>query len=94
MPENIQILAVDIIIATTAEDKNTFILLLIKEFPSDLRNIITDKKASVKLSNLIQNKDEDLYIYYHGIKGLLKGIYGWDQIIHSSRDTIMLSPAK
>lgn len=31
--------------------------MLIKKFPGNLRNVITDKKASTELSNLVQKKD-------------------------------------
>ena len=67
---------------------------MIQEFPSDSRNVITDKKASTELSNLAKKKDEDLYTYYGYIESLLKGIHGRDQVTISGRDTVTLSPAE
>ncbi len=52
-PEVVRILAVDNIAATTVEDKNTSIQLLIQEFPGDSCNVITDEKASAELSILV-----------------------------------------
>ena len=43
-PEVVRILAVDNIGAATVEDKNTFIQLLIQEFPDDSYDVITDEK--------------------------------------------------
>ncbi len=68
--------------------------MLIREFPSDSRNIITNEKASAELSNLAQNKDENFYTYYYHTNGLLKGIYGRDQVTNSGRDMVVLSPAE
>lgn len=93
-PEVVRILAVDNIAAATAEDKNTFIQLLIQEFPGDSRDVITDEKANAELSNLAQKEDEDLYTYYRRTEGLLKGIHGRDQVTKSGRDTVTLSPAE
>lgn len=56
--------------------------------------MITDEKASMKLSNLAQKENEEQYTYYHPADNLLKGIHGWDQIINSDRDTLTLNPAK
>ncbi len=84
----------DNIAAATVEDKNTFIQLLIQEFPGDLRDIIIDEKASAELSNLVQKEDEDLYTYYHCTEGLLKSIHRRDQVTNSGRDTVALSPVK
>lgn len=53
MPEVIRIFIFDNIAAVTAKDKNIFIQLLIKKFLGDLCNVITDKKASAKLSNIV-----------------------------------------
>lgn len=93
-PEVVRILAVDNIGAATVEDKNTFIQLLIQEFPGDSRNVITHEKASAELSNLAQKEDEDLYTYHRRTEGLLKGIHGRDQVTNSGRDTVTLSLAK
>ncbi len=93
-PEVVRILVLDNIVVAIVEDKNTFIRLLIQEFPGDLRDVITVKKASAELSNLTQKEDEDLYIYYRRIEGLLKGIQGRDQVTNSGRDTVALSLAE
>ena len=77
-PEVIRILADENLGTATVEDKNTFIQLLIQEFPGDSRDVITDEKASAELSSLAQKENEDLYTYYCRIEGLLKGIYGRD----------------
>ena len=68
--------------------------MLIQEFPGDSYDIITDKKASAELSSLAQKENEDLYTYYYWTEGLLKGIYGQDQVITNGRDIIVLSPSK
>ncbi len=93
-PEVVRTLAVDNIAAATVEAKNTFIQLLIQEFPGDSHDIITDEKASAELSNLAQKEDEDLYTYYRRTEGLLKGIHGRDQVTNSGGDTVALSPAE
>ena len=78
----------------TVEDKNTFIQLLIQEFPGDSHDVISDEKASAELSSLAQKKDEDLCTYYRRTEDLLKEIHGRDQVTNNSRDTIVLSPSK
>ena len=92
--EVIQILAEENLGTVTVEDKNTFIQLLIQEFPGDSRDIITNEKASADLSSLAQKEDEDLYTYYCRTEGLLKGIYGQDQVTNNGRDIIVLNPSK
>lgn len=75
----------------TIQDKTTFIQLLVQKFPSNSCNTITDRKVSAKLLFLIQKKDEDLYIYYCWIEGLLKRIYKQDQITNNGRDIMTFS---
>lgn len=94
-PEVIRILADENLETATVEDKSTFIQLLIQEFPSDSRNVITDEKASAELSSLAQKEDEDQYTYYRRTEGLLKRIHGRDQVTNNNgRDTIALSPSE
>ena len=92
--EVVRILAIDNIAAMTVEDKNSFIQLLIQEFPGNSCNVITDEKASAKLSNLAQKEDEDLYTYYRHTETLLKRIHGRDQVTNSDRVIVTLSPVK
>ncbi len=94
MLEVIRTLAIDNIAAATIEDKNTFIQLLIQQFPGNSRDVITDEKASAELSNLAQKEDKDLYTYYRRTEGLLKGIHGRDQVTNSSKDIVALSLAE
>ena len=91
MPEVIWILANENLGTATVEDKNTFIQLLIHEFPGDSYNIITDKKASAELSSLAQKENKDLYIYYCWTEDLQKGIHGQDQVTNNGKNTIVLS---
>ena len=42
------------------ENQNIFIQLLVREFPGDPRDVITDEKASAELLSLIQKDNEDL----------------------------------
>lgn len=72
MPKIIRILADSNIKNATIEDKNTFVQLLIREFPGDLRDVIIDKQASAELSSLAQREDKDLYCR---TEGLLKRIH-------------------
>ena len=92
--EVVRILVVDNIAAMTVEDKNSFIQLLIQEFPDDSCNVITDEKVSAKLSNLPWKKDENLYTYYQHTETLLKRIHGRDQVTNSGRVIVTLSPVK
>ena len=85
---------VDNIAVATVKDKNTFIQLLIQEFPSDSRNVITDEKTSAELLNLVQKKDKNLYTYYRYTKSLLKGIHRQNQVINSGRNIVILSHAE
>ena len=94
MPEVIQILVDKNLGITTVEDKNTFIQLLIPEFPADSCDIIIDEKASAELILLAQKEDKDLYTYYCWIEEQLKEIHGKDQIINNGRDIIVLSLSK
>lgn len=91
MPKLIRILVKKNIGTAIIEDKNTFIQLLVQKFLSNSCNIITDKKASAKLSYLSQNEDKDLYAYYCYIKCLLKGIYAQEQVTHNGNDTVNCS---
>lgn len=75
-PEIINILSDEGIENATAEDKNTFVQLLVQDFPGDSRNVITDGQASSELFSLSQKEGEDLYTYYLRTEGLLKGIHG------------------
>lgn len=52
------------------------------------------EKASAKLTSLIQKENEDLYIYYYLMEGLLKGIHRQDQVTKSDRDIVTLSLSK
>ena len=55
-PKVVQILAVDNIAVATVESKNTFIQLLIQEFPGDLHNLITDEKLAWGYQTLYRRK--------------------------------------
>lgn len=68
-PEVIQILADSNLENATSEDKNTFIKLLVQEFPSDPRNIMTDDRASAELANLAQKKMRICTLIIVGPKG-------------------------
>lgn len=92
--EIIQILEYKNIGNGTLEDKNTFIQLLIQEFPNKFCDVIIDKKANAELSSLKQKKDEDLYICYCWTKSLLKKIYDQDEITYNKRDIVTFSPLK
>lgn len=91
-PENICIFSDKGIENATVEDKNTFVQLLLQEFPGDSRNVITDEGASRELSSLSQKEDEDLYTYYRRTEALLRGIHGKDRVTNNGTDTIILSP--
>ena len=91
MPKVIQIFVDKNIGIAIIQDKNIFIQLLANKFPGDLRNAITDKKASAELLFLTYNEGKDLYIYYYWTKGLLKEIYGQGQVTNNSRDTVSFS---
>lgn len=93
-PEVIRILADENIGTATIQDKNTFIQILVQEFPGDSRDAITDERASAELLSLAQKEDEDLYTYYRRTEGLLKAIHGRDQVTNNGRDTVILSPSK
>lgn len=73
---------------------NTFKQLLTQEFLCKSRDVIIDEKTSAKILSLIQKEEKDLYTYYRWIKELLKGIHRRDRIVNSSRDKVILGPAK
>lgn len=93
-PKVIRILGTNNIDNGTIEDKDTFVQLLVQEFLGDSRDVITNGQASAELSSLSQREGEDLYTHYRRTEGLLKGIYGRDQVANKGRDTIALSPAE
>ena len=75
----------------TIKDKDTFVQLLVQEFPRDSRDVITDGQASAELSSLSQREGEDLCTYYRRTEGLLKGIYGRDQVANNNREATPLA---
>lgn len=93
-PKIIRILSINTIENATIEDKNTFIQLLLQEFPGNSRDAITDEQASTALLSLSQKEGEDLHTYYRRSEGLLKAIHGRDRVTNNSADTIILSPAE
>lgn len=76
------------------EDKNTFIQLLLQQFPGSLRDAITAKQASTVLLSLSQKEDEDLHFYYYCTEGLFKAMHGKDQVTNNGADTIIFNLAK
>lgn len=72
----------------TTEDKNTFVRLLIQEFPGHLRDAMTDELASTELSTLSQKEDEDLHAYYRLTETSFVEISRRDRVTYDGANTV------